>query len=296
LETTNAELEDAVGGIKLASGQITKGTRSSRTLRRRNAVMAASFELKGKRVLDVGCAEGLHALYMSGNAKEVWGIDHRRSSIATAKATARALNIENVRFEVGDVRDPDLFKGYGTFDLAIAWGVLHRVSDIFSLLYTLAPLTNAISLEWRTPVFPLMSVLSMAYHPPGGSALDPMNLVQPGKAARDKDKVEGDVAFWEPTVGAVIAITSRLGFGYSKVLGFGEKLESENEVLASTWQRHQGKLLAGKAQPNTLPRARVHLLLEKSKNSIALKDVETAARALPTWDVALHEAIKRKGL
>lgn len=31
-------------------------------------------------------------------------------------------------------------------------------------------------IEWRTPVLPLMSRFSLAYHSPAGEVLDPMNL------------------------------------------------------------------------------------------------------------------------
>lgn len=285
-----------ISGILLPSGEVTRGKRSSRSLRRRNAVIACSFDLKGKRVLDVGCADGLHSLYMSNSAAEVWGIDHRKSEIAIAKATARSLGVSNVRFEAGDVRDPELFQGYGSFQLVIAWGFLHRVGDIFSLLYTLAPLAEALSLEWRTPVLPMMSKLSLAYHPPGGKRLDPMNVarVDDPEGAKMR-KVEGDTAFWEPTPGAVAAIARRLGFKHATLLGYDEDLVSERRILARCWKQHAKKLRAGDAKLGTLPRARVHMLFEKRAGSIELQDLAGGEARLPKWDVALRKSLGLEG-
>jgi SAM-dependent methyltransferase len=293
-----------IGGLKLPSGEVTKSKRSSRSLRRRNAVIACSFDLAGKRVLDVGCADGLHSLYMANTAREVWGIDHRDSEIQKGKATARALGITNVRFETGDIRDPDLFKDYGKFDLAIAWGFLHRIGDIFSLLYTLEPLADALSLEWRTPVFPMMSSLSLAYHPPGRRALDPMNVnsvadaLGAGKRIADGEKIEGDTAFWEPTPGAIKAIAGRLGYTSQTLIGYGENLMSEAEAIARGWNSHMEKVAAGKASIERLPRQRVHMLFERKPGSITLKNLKHGAQRIPEWDHAMMESLdapKRKG-
>lgn len=283
-----------IPGIRLPSGDITEGKRSSRSLRRRNAIVACSFELEGKRVLDIGCADGLHSMYMAKGAREVVGIDHRMTEIAAGRETIKALGFKNVTLECGDVRDPELFKRIGKFDLAVAWGFLHRVSDLFSLLYNVAPLADALSLEWRTPVLPLMSAVSLAYHPSSGRALDPMNIggVDAPKAA-DEDKIEGGTAFWEPTPGAVIAITRRLGFVHSTLLGYGERLESENKAIGRHWNEHLKKANAGKVKLEKLPEERVHMLFEKTAGSVAIKPFRGGEARLPDWD---HALIQRLGL
>jgi cyclopropane fatty-acyl-phospholipid synthase-like methyltransferase len=83
---------------------------------------------------------------MAQTAEEVWGVDHRKSKTDFARSTATALGIKNVRFETADIRDPELFRDVGTFDLAIAW-------DSF----TEFPTSSRCSTRWnrfRTP-FPL---------------------------------------------------------------------------------------------------------------------------------------------
>ena len=283
---------DMIPGIKLPSGEITPGTRSKRTLRLRNAIVAASFELEGKRVLDVGCAEGRQTLALADRALEVFGVDHRASQVQIGRNTAAALGMKNVRFEAADVRDPDLFGDAGKFDLAIAWGFLHRIGDIYSLLYSLEPITNAISLEWRTPVLPLMSEMSLAYHPQSSQELDPMNTGRSqveGGAAADDEKIEGNASFWEPTPGAVKTIMRRLGYTHATLLGYEDDLVPESTIMRR-WHDHEAAVKAGKRKPTTLPQARVHMLFEKVPNSIRLVSPEEARRRLPAWDQALLDS------
>jgi SAM-dependent methyltransferase len=292
----NSIIKDLIGGIRLPDGTITEGRRSGRSLRRRNAFVACSFDLANKRVLDVGCADGLHSMYMAHSAKEVWGIDHRASEIERGKATARALGINNISLRFGDVRDPALFRGVERFDLVIAWGFLHRIGDIFALLYSLAPIADAISLEWRTPIVPLLSSLSIAYHPPGSGPLDPMNVrgATNPDPANDADKIEGNTAFWEPTPGAVKVMTRRLGFGHARLIGYGERLESERKTVARHWTRHLQRANEGEERLDRLPRERVHMLFEKTQGQITIKDFSTVEERLPLWDVALHKALARQ--
>lgn len=285
--------ENFISGVKLPSGEITPGRRSKRTLRRRNAIVANSLQLAGKRVLDVGCADGLHSLYMARHAEEVWGVDHRASEIAKGQATADLLGVKNIRLQAGDIRDPDLFEGYGKFDLAVAWGFLHRIGDIFALLYTLEGLADAVSLEWRTPMVPNLSKVSIAYHPPGTKALDPMNAggTKPDAKIVDKDKIEGDTAFWEPTPGAVIAIMRRLGFVHSTVLGYNENFESERRATQKATTRLADRVKKGKASAEELPRARVHMLFEKTAGSIKIGNLADGDKLLPEWDDALIQSL-----
>ncbi len=282
-----------IPGVRLPSGTITPGRRGVRSLRLRNAVVASSFELDGMRVLDVGCAEGRQSLYMAARAAEVWGVDHRMSEIEMARATASALGIKNVRFEAGDVRDPDLFREIGKFDLAIAWGFLHRITDIFALFYALEPITNAISLEWRTPVVPLMAELSMAYHPTKAAVLDPMNTGRKAELSdrgqiTDKDKVEGNSAFWEPTPGAVKAMLGRLGYIHHTLIGYDEDLRSQDAIMAR-WREHETGVKRGRRSATNLPEARVHMLFEKQAGSIRLVPPDVARSRIPSWDHALIE-------
>ena len=281
---------EPLSGLRLPTGEITTGDRPDRTLRKRNARIARAFNLAGKRVLDIGCAEGLHSLYMSESAKEVLGIDHRASVINRAEANRQLLGITNVTFKRGDVRDRELFEGIDRFDLVVAWGLLHRVSDVFSLLQSVGPVAEALSLEWRTPVLPFMSRLSLAYHPPVGEALDPMNLEsRDGKGSiSDSDKIEGHTGFWEPTPGAVRTICRRLGFRHARLFGYGEDLKSETRTVVRSWAGQAARAVTRRAIIHQVPLSRVHMLFEREPGGIDLCDPFGADLRLPDWEQAVR--------
>jgi SAM-dependent methyltransferase len=284
---TKIEAQTYISEIQLPSGEVTPGCREKGNLRRRNAIVSSAFVLEGKRVLDVGCSLGLYSIAMARTALEVVGIDHRESKLQIGRNTAHALGLKNLTFKHGDVRDPSLLTAYGKFDLIIAWGFLHRVSDVFSLLYSLEPLADAISLEWRTPIIPLMGTASFAYHNPDTERLDPMNISSghEEKPVEDFEKIEGKAGFWEPTAGAVKAIMRRLGFTDSRLLGYGENLVSEEDAM-HLWYKHLRNTAAGKGSLDRVPRSRVHMLFEKRPGSIVLRPFKDAEAELPAWDVA----------
>jgi SAM-dependent methyltransferase len=72
-----------------------------------------------RRVLDVGCNAGLHALEWARRGVEVVGIDS--APVAIALARQRADGDPRLRFEVADLADPDLAQ-LGTFDLVTVLG------------------------------------------------------------------------------------------------------------------------------------------------------------------------------
>jgi len=72
-----------------------------------------------RRVLDVGCNAGLHALEWARRGVEVVGIDS--APVAIALARQRAAGNPRLRFEVADLADPD-FGQLGRFDLVTVLG------------------------------------------------------------------------------------------------------------------------------------------------------------------------------
>ena len=72
-----------------------------------------------RRVLDIGCNAGLHALEWARRGAEVVGIDS--APVAIALARERAGTRPGVRFEVADLLDGRLDR-WGTFDLVTALG------------------------------------------------------------------------------------------------------------------------------------------------------------------------------
>jgi SAM-dependent methyltransferase len=77
------------------------------------------WRARPRRVLDVGCNAGLHALEWARRGVEVVGIDS--APVAIDLARQRAAGDPRLRFEVADLADPDLGR-LGAFDLVTVLG------------------------------------------------------------------------------------------------------------------------------------------------------------------------------
>jgi 2-polyprenyl-3-methyl-5-hydroxy-6-metoxy-1,4-benzoquinol methylase len=80
-------------------------------------------DLKGKRVLEIGCGMGLHSELMARSGAELTSIDLSPTSV---DATTRRFALKGLR---GDVRQMDaetLAFPDGTFDFVWSWGVIHH--------------------------------------------------------------------------------------------------------------------------------------------------------------------------
>jgi len=256
-------------------------------VRPRHMRVSRSLDLSGKRVLDLGCANGLYSLYMADSAREVVGLDHSRELIRAGEDRRQKLGLENVRFVLGDVRDPQVFDLLGHFDLVCVWGFLHRVPDIFSLLYRLAPITSAFALEWTTPIFPLMSRVSAAWHRPYGTELDPTNIgPAPDLNAEEvrETKIQGLAAFWSPTPKALQVILERIGFANHRIVGFGDELHSQRKAIA--------RKMPGMLARRSVAYDRVHMISERQRGTVVMADPRRAAP--PEWDEAAQLYMNRR--
>lgn len=274
-----------LSGLRGQDGKLSGGDRPRRTLRRRNALVANALNVSGKRVLDLGCAEGLHSLYMADRGATVLGVDHRRSVIRVAEANRDHLGIDGATFQVRDTRDRSFWDACEPFDVVIAWGLLHRVSDIFGLLASVSAVTSVLSLEWRTPIIPLMESASIAYHPAGSNPLDPMNLAFETTLPNlsDDAKIEGPSGFWEPTLGAVKQIMRRLGFSNSCVVGYDEDFAR----VGRTYLRGARRLL----WERQMPMGRVHMIFCKDDNAMDQIITPIQDTEIPKWDEEMAQNI-----
>jgi len=289
-------LNNSLSGLRRPDGCLTQGQREPRTLRLRNAYVASALNLEGLDVLDLGCAEGLHSLYLSKSARQVVGIDHRPTVIEAARRTAKEMSIDNVSFEVGDIRNVGLDCFDTSYDLVVAWGFLHRIADIFSFLDLIGSRAKAISLEWRTPVFPFMSRAAWAYHAPAPFGLDRSN-VGPISAAETGEKVEGGGGFFEPTPFLVKRILDQYGFTKMSLIGYEEGLSSQMWTVSLALARAPFSILKNlgmrsEIRGTMVPRRRVHALFQKPESEISL--APRAAWKLPDWDEAIKEESKRR--
>lgn len=92
---------------------------------------ACMGDLKNKRILDVGCGSGRHAIRLAKFAQEVVGTDISEKSIELANSSARKNGLHNFRGVVSDYSTP--FRT-GYFDYAIMVNAVHHIDDVEQVL------------------------------------------------------------------------------------------------------------------------------------------------------------------
>lgn len=101
----------------------------------------AGGDLRGKRVLDIGCGSGLHALAaLRLGAREVVAVDIDADSVATTRqlleAHASGESWSTCQMSVFDL----IADSTAPFDVVYSWGVLHHTGDMYRALRTAAAL------------------------------------------------------------------------------------------------------------------------------------------------------------
>jgi len=157
----------------------------------------SKIDLKGSKVLDVGCSEGYYSFEVSKmGVSEVIALDLNKLRLKKAEFVKDALCIDNVIFKKADIMDATK-DDIGHFDLVLCFGFLLRFSDTFGLLKKLTDLSDIIALEWKIPRvyhnnLPIMAFATNYIH-----GCDEYN-----------------VSYWYPTITCVIEMLNRLGFSY----------------------------------------------------------------------------------
>jgi 2-polyprenyl-3-methyl-5-hydroxy-6-metoxy-1,4-benzoquinol methylase len=100
------------------------------------------LDLRGKRVLDVGCAYGGFSIAMAKAGAQVIGIDINPRFIDYARANANG--VADIDFQVADASSVDLRKAFpkGSFDFLLLNDVLEHIYDTASLVSNLDWLLN----------------------------------------------------------------------------------------------------------------------------------------------------------
>ncbi|PHN05903.1 class I SAM-dependent methyltransferase [Flavilitoribacter nigricans] len=86
----------------------------------------------GDQVLDFGCATGTVSCAVAPSVGKVLGIDISSKMIEFAREKAERFQIENVDFQKSSLFDQRL--EHGTFDLVLAFNVLHLIPDTRAIL------------------------------------------------------------------------------------------------------------------------------------------------------------------
>lgn len=84
--------------------------------------------LAGKRVLDLACGEGGHAIQFARKGAQVLGVEGRKLYVERARFAAQATGqSERIEIVPGDVRK--LPADIGTFDIVVFSGILHHLGQ-----------------------------------------------------------------------------------------------------------------------------------------------------------------------
>ena len=95
---------------------------------------------QGSKILDLACGKGRHAIHLAKKGFQTTGVDLAEESITKAKANA----VENVRFDIHDMRKPYVLKGFDyVFNLFTSFGYFEDAQENLDVLKAAAANLNS---------------------------------------------------------------------------------------------------------------------------------------------------------
>lgn len=250
---------------RLPDGRLTRPAGGRGSVKdRRKTRLVQSFDVRGKRVLDIGCSEGVYSFYLAEQGATVLGLDLDEKRIRKADFIRRALGVESVRFESGNILDPGYRESLAKVDFILAWGFLHRIPDPFTALSLMGSLCDSISLEWRMPalLFPPGFCGATCGQPAVGERTPAAKAGKTGEAWSAETAVSDAAEYWRLNIGAVNAMLRPSGFGHFTACTI--RNETNWRHVALHWARFLAHQVVRRNAPQHWgPSRRVHLLAEK---------------------------------
>ncbi len=188
-------------------------------------------DLKGKRVLDLGCGYGWHCRYASEQgASSVVGIDISAKMIEKAR---ELTHMNNIRYE--RVAIEDLEAAAGSFDVVLSSLTLHYVRDIAPVFFKVAMLlkiNGVFCYSVEHPVFTARPQQDWWYNAEGNISHWPVDgYFQEGK--RTTHFLGADVIKYHRTVASHFQALHATGF---QIDNLTEPVPQETMIKKMGWQ------------------------------------------------------------
>lgn len=101
------------------------------------------YGLKGKKILDLGCGTGTHAIILAKRGYNVVGIDRSSEMIKHAREKAKKDNVKNVKFISADIRNIKLdYKFDAVISMFAVMGYMNESEDLVKVFRTAKKLLN----------------------------------------------------------------------------------------------------------------------------------------------------------
>lgn len=165
----------------------------------------AGGSVRGLRVLDLACGEGIYGIEFARQGANVVGIEGREANIEKARFVKRSLALDNLDLMQDDVRNLSVEK-YGQFDVVLCLGLLYHLDapDVFAFARKLGEICKRICIvDTRVTLKPKMSMAydSKTYHGTRGEEHDATDSTQT-KTTRLGASLDNNDNFWlsRPTI------------------------------------------------------------------------------------------------
>lgn len=247
---TNYYLGEGIG----TQGKTNKGLKNKKKIS-----LIQSLGLDGKKVLDVGSAEGYFSFYIASEGAEVVGLELDAVRVEKANLVANVIGEQKASFHVRDLSDQDGVGEFGRFDFVFCYAVLHRVTDPINLIISLFEVSDTVVFEWEAPQSFFSDKLSIAFHPVGGS-LDARNLIT--KKAGGFSEHHGDLVkrkpYYQVSPGFVKNVAAECGAVNTKLIHADKRIGFPKKLIS--WVRFAKNLLTSK-KPTSWPLTRRVILV-----------------------------------
>jgi hypothetical protein len=184
-------------------------------------------KLENIKVLDLGCLEGGHSITFARQGCSVLGIEGRASNIAKANFAKNCNNLDNVKFQLEDVRNLNCIK-HGYFDVVICSGILYHLDtpDVFEFLQNVSACCTGIAYinthfviedeHLKTDNFPnVQEIKTITYagkNFKGAKYIEhPENLTEQEKEGNLWSSIGNNYSFW-PTYDSLVDMIKFSGF------------------------------------------------------------------------------------